>query len=268
LFVQPLVSLVSIARHDDLYSHIPLIPLVSVYLLFTRRPDVMLRSSVGGTGVMAAIGLAALAGGVTLQGQVSGNDALSLLVLSYVSFIAAGAFLFLGATWMAAAAFPMAFLVFMIPLPDSAAYWLERGSVLASAEIAALFFRITGVPLLRDGTLLGLPGITLQVAQECSGIRSSWVLLISSVLVSNLFLRSPWRRTALVAFVIPLALVRNAFRILVIGLLCVYIGPQMIDSVIHHHGGPVFFALSLVPLFLFMSWLWRQEHAHSLARRR
>ena len=113
--------------------------------------------------------------------------------------------------------------------------------------------------MLRDGTTLALPGIVLRVAQECSGIRSSWVLFITSVLASHLVLQSPWRRIVLVTLVIPLAIVRNGFRILVIGLLCVHIGPHMIDSIIHHRGGPLFFALSLVPLFLLLSWLRHEE---------
>ena len=88
------------------------------------------------------------------------------------------------------------------------------------------------------------------MARECSGIRSTVVLFITSLLASHLFLKSPWRRFVLVAFVIPLAIVRNGFRILVIGLLCVHIGPHMIDSFIHHRGGPIFFVLSLIPLFV------------------
>jgi exosortase/archaeosortase family protein len=104
-----------------------------------------------------------------------------------------------------------------------------------------------------------LPGIVIQVAQECSGIRSSWVLFIAGLLASHLILRTRWRRLVLVAFVIPLGILRNGFRIFVIGLLCVHIGPQMIDSMIHHRGGPIFFALSLVPLFLLLWWLRRQE---------
>jgi len=64
-----------------------------------------------------------------------------------------------------------------------------------------------------------------------------------------------------VAFVIPLGIVRNAFRILVIGLLCVHVGPHMIDSLIHRRGGPFFFVLSLVPLFLLLWWLRRRERA-------
>jgi exosortase/archaeosortase family protein len=82
---------------------------------------------------------------------------------------------------------------------------------------------------------------------------------MTSILAANLFLKTPWRRFALVAFVIPLAILRNGFRILVIGLLCVNVGPQMIHSVIHRRGGPVFFALSLIPLFALLWWLRKGE---------
>jgi exosortase/archaeosortase family protein len=85
------------------------------------------------------------------------------------------------------------------------------------------------------------------------------VLFMTSILAANLFLKTPWRRFALVAFVIPLGILRNGFRILVIGLLCVNVGPQMIHSIIHRRGGPVFFVLSLVPLLLMLWWLRRGD---------
>ena len=200
-----------------------------------------------------------LAAGIGLREGLRVNDDLALMALAYVSFVAAGGFLFLGSKWMAAAAFPVAFLIFMVPLPDGVVSWLETASVLASADLAALFFNMTGTPLLRDGTVFALPTIVLRVARECSGIHSSWVLFITSLVASHLFLESPWRRIILVAFVIPLGIVRNGFRILVIGLLCVHVGPHMIDSIIHRRGGPFFFVLSLVPLIVFMAWLRRQE---------
>jgi len=160
---------------------------------------------------------------------------------------------------MSAAAFPVAFLFFMIPMPDAMVNALETGSKLASAEAATLFFYMSNTPFLRHGTIFMLPDISIQVGQECSGIRSSWILFITSLLGSYLFLRTPWRRAALVAFVIPLGILRNGFRILVIGLLCVHIGPGMIDSPIHHRGGPIFFVLSLVPLLILLWWLRRGE---------
>jgi len=257
LFIQPLMRLMLYAAHSDLHSHILLVPFVAGYLLYIqRRPFVAAhRSSMGGTLLLGGIGLAALAAGIGWRGSLSVNDHLALMALAFVSFVAAGGFLFLGSKWMAAAAFPVAFLIFMVPLPDAAVNWLERASALASAEAAALYFNMAGTTLVRHGTVFELPGIVLAVAQECSGIRSSWVLLITSLLASHLFLRTPWRRFVLVAFVIPLGILRNGFRVFVIGLLCVHVGPHMIDSIIHRRGGPVFFALSLIPLFLLLWWL-------------
>jgi exosortase len=181
------------------------------------------------------------------------------MTLAYVSFLSAGSCLFLGSKWTGSAAFPISFLIFMGPLPDAAVIWLEDVSASASAGAAALFFNAVGTPLVRHGRVFELPGIVLQVAQECSGIHSSLVLLITSLIGTQLFLRTWWGRIALVAFVIPLGILRNGFRILVIGLLCVHVGPQMINSGIHRHGGPIFFALSIVPLFLLLLWLRRRE---------
>src|SRR5229473_8708394 len=134
---------------------------------------------------------------------------------------------------MATAAFPFAFLIFMVPMPDRIADFLETASKLASAEAANMFFNISGTPVLRDGTFFHLPNITIEVAQECSGIRSSWVLFITSLLAANLFLKTPWRSIVLVAAVIPLGIIRNGFRVWVIGALCIRFGPQMLHSIIH-----------------------------------
>jgi exosortase/archaeosortase family protein len=117
----------------------------------------------------------------------------------------------------------------------------------------------SGTPFVREDQVFALPGIVLKVAEECSGIRSSWVLFITSWLASHFFLKSRWRGLVAVFFVIPLGIVRNGFRILVIALLCVHVGPEMIESVIHRHGGPLFFGLSLGPLLLLVWWLRRSE---------
>jgi exosortase C (VPDSG-CTERM-specific) len=263
-FVQSLTKLILHAAQSELHSYILLVPLVAAWLFRSRRRSLptTYRGSIAGTVLFGVLGCAALAGAIAWRESLSVNDDLALITFAYLSLSAVGGFLFLGWQWMAAAAFPVAFLIFIVPLPDAVVNALETASVLGSADVAASFFKIAGTPLLRDGTVFALPGIVLQVAQECSGIRSSWVLLITSLVASNLLLESPWRRIVLVAFVIPLAIVRNAFRILVIGLLCVHVGPQMIDSIIHRRGGPLFFVLSLVPLFLVLSRLRRQEPAH------
>jgi exosortase C (VPDSG-CTERM-specific) len=263
-FIVPLWSLFTYAAGTDLHSHILLVPFISGYLLYLRRADLAAQyssSPVAGS-MFAILGLAAVALALTFQHSgrpLSQNDQLALMAFGFVSLLAAGGFLILGRQWMAAAAFPVAFLVFLVPLPDAAANFLENTSMLASTEVASLLFDATGTPVLRSGTVFELPGIVIRVAQECSGIRSSWVLFITGLVAANLFLNSAWRRFILIAFIVPLGIVRNGFRILVIGLLCVHLGPQMIHSIIHRKGGPLFFALSLIPLLLLLLWLRRGE---------
>ncbi len=260
LFIQPLSTLIAYAWHSDLHSHIVLVPLISAYLLYLQREGaIAYRSSIMGAIASGVTGLAAWGSAIKWRSNLSMNDHLALTTLAFLILIGAGGFLFFGSKWMRARAFPIAFLLFMVPLPAAVVDWLEKASMHASADTAAALLNLAGTAMVRHGTVFELPGIVIQVAQECSGIRSSWVLFISSLLASHLFLRTRWRSLMLVAFVIPLGILRNGFRILVIGLLCVHIGPEMIDSPIHHRGGPLFFALSLVPLFLLLQGLRSQE---------
>ena len=266
LFGKPLVLLATTAATSELHSHVLLIPFVFAYLVYLRRdrlPEIS-ASSIKWSGPAFLAGAFCLVLSFAfppLSQTLDPSDHLALTILAFVCFIAAGGFLTLGLAWMRALTFPFFFLLFVVPLPDTVAFWLETASKLASADMANLFFNLSGTPILRDGTVFQLPGIVIEVAQECSGIRSSLVLFITSLLVANLFLHTTWRRALLVAFVIPLGILRNGLRILVIGLLCVHYGPEMINSVIHRKGGPFFFALSLIPLFLLVWWLRRGEPA-------
>jgi exosortase C (VPDSG-CTERM-specific) len=241
-----------------------LVPFISGYLLqirFSCLPNEH-KSSPVWAAILMLLAMATL--GMNWQLRASGhplslNDHLGLMSLAYVCTVVATGFFFLGRRWMAAAAFPISFLIFLVPLPDAAVDWLENASRSGSTETADWFMRLAGVPFLRDGNRFQLPGIMLQVATECSGIRSSLVLFITSLVAAHLFLCTTWRRVLFVALIIPLGLLRNGFRIMVIGWLCVEQGPHMIDSPIHHRGGPLFFALSLIPLFLLLWWLRRAE---------
>lgn len=262
--MQPLYSLMVHSAKTELNSHILLVPFISAYLIFIRRKQLPAKYSTSPLLAIGSLGagVAALAAAWGLRAfnrPLSDNDFLALMALSFFFLLTACGFVFLGRKWMVAAAFPVAFLIFIVPLPDRVVEWLETVFKLASADAAHLFFIFSGTPVLRDGTVFQLPGIVFEVARECSGIRSTWMLFITSLLASHLFLRTPWRRTVLVLLVIPLAILRNGFRILVIGFLCVHVGPQMIHSPVHRQGGPLFFALSLLPLFLLLWWLRSRE---------
>lgn len=267
-FSWPLRDLAIHATREEIHSHILLIPLIVLYLIHIEWHRLPPPEEYRGSALWATIpllaGIGALALATSTQrmantSNLSHNDFLALTTLSYICLVWGSGFLLAGRRWMKSAAFPIGFLLFLIPLPDAFVVKAEDALVLGSAEATHWLFQLSGTPVFREGTIFKLPGIVLEVARECSGIRSTWVLVITSLLASYLFLRNPLHRGLLVAFVIPLGVLRNGFRILVIGLLCVHMGPDMIDSIIHKRGGPLFFALSLTPLFGLAWWLRRRE---------
>lgn len=260
LFAKVLGDLVVFAAASSLHSYILLVPVISLYLIHDRRDRLPRNysSSPGLAALLAGVGIIVLPVAYRLA-KAANEDYLTLVAFSFVCLVAAGGFFFLGRRWMAAAAFPVVFLMFMVPLPAGLVNMLETASQLASAEAANLFFLLTGTPVLHEGTIFQLPNITIQVGQECSGIRSSLVLFMTSLVAANLFLKSPWRRVVLVAFVIPLGIVRNGIRVWTIATLCIQYGPDMVHSIVHRRGGPVFFTLSLIPLLLLLWWLRRGE---------
>jgi exosortase C (VPDSG-CTERM-specific) len=262
-FCFPLYKLLCLAFSDDLYSAIPLVPFLSMYLVWSKRKNLpnLLASSVKPAAAFFAAGfLSSAVNWIAPHGALGApENYLALNVLALLLFFVGICYLFLGERFVRDITFPLALLVFTIPFPDFLRHGLEFSLQHGSAVFAGLFFQLSGTPVFRDGLNFHLPGCTLQVAPECSGIHSTLVLAITSLLGSWLFLRSPWRRTVLVLAIIPLALMRNGFRIFVIGRLCVAYGPQMLDSSIHRHGGPLFFVLSLIPLFLLLLFLRKPE---------
>jgi exosortase C (VPDSG-CTERM-specific) len=262
-FVSPLIALFRHAMAEELHSHILLIPLVSLYLAGLQRDRLPKERNASPLG-WALCGLLAVA--VYLVPKLAGgnvgwslNDSLTQSTACYVLLLVAGGFAILGTTWMRVLGFSFGFLIFMIPMPDVMVTGFEEWLMRWSAWTAEILFHVSLTPVHRDGQLIELPGMALMVARECSGIRSTVVLFITSVLASYMFLRSPWHRGILVALVIPLGILRNGLRVLVIGLLCVHISPDMIDSWVHHRGGPLFFGISLVPLFLVAAWFRYRE---------
>jgi exosortase C (VPDSG-CTERM-specific) len=271
-FSLPLYQLVRFALGSDLFSHIPLIPLVSAYLVWLRRKSLPTRFAPDPAiaTIPLIFGALALAGywlAIGLGMKLPTEDRLALTTSSYLLLLlGVGGWIF-GRELLKALVFPLAMLVFAVPMPvflvDGIETFLQHGS----AEVVAVLFSLAGTPVFRQDLVFQLPGITLKVAQECSGIHSTLALFITSLLAGHLFLRSPLARTVVTLAVVPLALIRNGFRVFVIGELCVHISPDMIHSYIHRQGGPIFFALSLVPFGLLLAWLRRIENRDPAAKR-
>lgn len=129
-------------------------------------------------------------------------------------------------------------------LLDWTIYFLQCGST----SVAHFLFRILGVPVLRQGFLLTVPGVTIEVAKECSGIRSSMALFITCVFAARLFLRTPWKKLIFVLLSIPLALLKNGVRIVTLTLLSIYVDPSFLTGRLHKQGGFIFFLLALAML--------------------
>jgi exosortase C (VPDSG-CTERM-specific) len=246
---------------SSLYSHLPLVPAISVYLAWVNRGAFVpsrISRSVGLMMVPLAMSVAMLGTlWIGSQGgwQMSKPDRLFLSMSSFVLLIFASGLFFLGRRVVWSFAFPLAVLFFMAPFPKVVENGIEAFFQYASADAAAMMLALSGAPVYREGLIFHLPALTMEVGPECSGIRSSLVLLITSLVAGYLYLRSPWKRAMLTMFVIPLAILRNGFRIFTIGMLCIHVDPDMINSWVHKRGGPLFFALSLLPFFGLLIWL-------------
>jgi len=264
VFSLPLYHLVRFALQNTLYSHIILIPFISLFLVWQRRSTLAARSTpnrqlavvffVAGIALLIGLELAVLSGS-----SFAPEDSLSLSTLAFLLIFAGICAWFLCRRMLRAVIFPLAFLLFIVPLPVFFVVWVETLLQHGSAMVAHGLFSLAGTTVFVDQLTFQLPGITLMIAPECSGIHSSLALLITSVLAGYVVLRSPGKRMILALAVIPLALLRNGLRVFVIGELCVRIGPEMINSYIHRHGGPLFFVLSLIPFFLLLLILVRSE---------
>ncbi len=256
-FTLPLANLARFAYDSDLFSYILLVPFISAYLIWRKRAQLAAHaeSSLALAGGALAVGLAAL--GWWLAGNTRSllvEDRLCLQTIAFLCFLLAGAFYLLGRQALRPFTFPVAFLVLMAPFPTCLTNGLEIFLQHASAEAGALLFAVTGTTVSRHGLSFQLTGIIVEVAQECSGIHSTVVLFITSLLGGYLLLRSKVSRAVLALAVLPLAIVRNGFRIYTLAALASAVDPAIMQSPLHRQGGPIFFLMSLVP-FLALLWL-------------
>jgi exosortase C (VPDSG-CTERM-specific) len=263
-----LYSVIRLSFRSELHSHLLLIPVVSWFVwrfidgqdAVSGAAGVSQSRSRGGALAAALFGVASIGVFFMLRRRaLPVTEWLWTGALGYLFFLLAAALWTMGWPRLKGHKFALLFLLFAVPLPmavtDALSILLQRGS----AEVADWSLRLSGLPVLREGLVFRLPTMGLRVAEECSGVRSTLVLFITSLIAGKMFLRAPWKRAALALATIPLGLLRNALRITVLAWLSVNVDRTIIDGPLHHHGGPLFFALSLVPLFGLLWWFRRSE---------
>jgi len=262
-FGAPLSMLIRFSFQQELYSHIVLLPLISaaLFVLDRRRIFAHVETRWGlGLGLVVAGDLCDWFGQRQFVSS-SENDRLAVAIFSVVVIWAGGFVLCYGNRAVRTGLFPVLFLFLMVPIPDfllnRAIFWLQTGS----ADVSHALFQLVGVPVLRTGFVFSLPGVTIEVAKECSGIRSSVALLITTLLVGHLFLRSAWTKVVLILATLPLLIVKNGIRIVTLSLLSIYVDPTFLTGSLHHEGGILFFLLALVILAPLLWLLQKLEHA-------
>jgi exosortase len=261
LFRTPLGALLRLSLTDDKYSHVLLIPVMSVSLVCFQRRIAFASAHFC---FSKSIPLLVLGIGVFWLAQehltsLGGQDRLSVVVLSIVLLWMAGFLLCYGVPSFRAAFFPLLFLLLMIPIPtvalDSIVLGLQKGSAVMTYGL----FKLLGVPVLWRHFKFLLPGVEIEIAEECSGIRSSLALFITSMLAGHLFLRSAWRRAIFSLLTIPVVIFKNAVRIVTISSLGVYVDPGFLHGRLHRYGGLPFSLVSLAILAPLLLALQRTE---------
>jgi len=252
LWWHPLVATYRLGISNDAYTYILLIVPLSAALVFLefRNPPVPCEPSrpVGAIVLSVALLLRICLAVNLLHFSPGKGLSISMAALA-IWWIGAVVFSF-GSDVFRPLLFPLCLLLLITPMPEETAAGFSAILQQQSATTTTMFFHLIGVPVLRDGVVLAIPGLTIEVAHECSSIRSSTMLILVSLILAHLFLRSGWRKTLLVLAAFPLSVLKNAIRIVTIAQLGTRVNPSYLHGNLHRHGGVVFLGLAVAMLIL------------------
>jgi exosortase len=260
VFHRPLFTVMGASLSVDHYSHILMVAPISTALIWVERKRVLAAPAYNGVG--GVLYVAALAIFFWMAGQPARWDASAFISISLLLFAASSisAFLFCyGLTSSKHVSFALFLQFLMAPLPDGMLQRANSFLQYASAEVTAWFFTAAGVHFLREGVVIYLPTVTIEVAEECSGIRSSIVLFISCLVLAHLLLRSPWSKLAVVVISVPMMILKNGLRIFVLTMLGTRVDPSFLTGRLHHQGGIIFFAAGFIAIWVMTALLQRLE---------
>lgn len=247
LFSPILYALGKLALGEETYSHIGLVPWIYLWLMFRLRPSLTSAGHGSGRGaavILITVASAAVAGWAFLA-SLTPIDRLTVAALGFVAAVWAVSLLSFGPKGFRASLFPQLFLLFLVPVPQELLDIFIQALLWGSTVVTEFLFGLTGVPYLQQGAIFVLPGLTIEIAKECSGIRSTMALLITGLLAGYLALQTVRARLGLVLALFPLAVFKNGLRIVSLSLLTIYVDPGFITGDLHREGGVVFFGITL-----------------------
>ncbi len=253
-----------LALDNDAYTHLLLVPPICIAMIYSQwrsgkiQPEPKPRAGVvllAGSILIGALGETWRVDSNSLADAHLSMGMLAVVIWWVGSFVAC-----YGTRIAKTFAFPLCFLLLLVPLPESVLTHIVRLLQLGSASVASLLFAVVRVPVTQDGVVLSIPGLTVEVAKECSSIRSSLMLLITSIVVAQLLLRSIWGKVSVILAAVVLSVGKNGLRIFVLSTLSVYVDPSYMHGWLHRQGGILFFLLALVGLYLLIRLVWWAEH--------
>lgn len=227
------------------FSHGFLVPIFAAYLVWMKRESLL------GTKISPTwYGIAVIAFGlmVLLLGEYGAE--LFLSRVSLVIVLVGLVLCFGGWQLLNELRFALLVLFLAIPIPAIIFNQITLPLQILASKLASALLPLFGVPVLREGNVIELPAISLEVAEACSGIRSLMSLCTLSVFYGYFMEKSIWRRVALVLASIPIAIAANAVRILGTGLCVQYWNPDKAVGFFHEFSGWVIFLVSIGCLFI------------------
>ncbi|MFV1978364.1 MAG: exosortase A [Myxococcota bacterium] len=233
---------------DD-YSHGFLVVPLALYFAWERRKDLQratIRPSWWGLLPLALGSLALMIGRLGVE--------LTAMRMSFVLTLIGLQLLLLGRDVFRILAFPMLFLFFMVPLPQSFVNLVAFPLQLIAADFAVETLHLLHIPALREGNIIHLAGTQLFVAEACAGLRSLMALGTLAVVFAYFFRKNPIERVIIVASAIPIAIFVNAFRVALTGFLAHRMGSAAAQGLIHQTEGFFTFGLAF-GLLLVEAWL-------------
>jgi len=244
LYAAILARLLAQWLNDSNFSHGIFVPAFALFVLWHDRKKLKpIAPDPSWTGLpIIVVALLMLTLGVL--GAELFFSRVSLLIL-----LAGLIILFQGWGLFRAVLFPWAFLILMIPIPTLILQKVTFPLQLLASKLASGLLPVVGVPVLREGNVIVLPSMPLEVAEACSGIRSLLTLVTLAIIYGFLMDHRKWVRVVLACSAVPIAVAANSFRIFGTGLLVQYWDPEKAEGFFHAFSGSLIFVVSLIMLF-------------------
>ena len=248
VFLDPIQSWFRITDQTTHYSHLIIVPLVSAFLFWRRRGEIFARPEICKNGIALVLLGVALA---ALSHRFAPTDYVTYSMIGFFTTWMGGFLFVYGNQGFKAARFPLFFLFLSVPLPVAVLHQLVELLQGLSIEVTYFFFKVLGTPIFRQGPYFLLPRFDMEVAEECSGIRSALTFLVLSVLLGGTVLKQNWSRFLLPLLVIPIVVLENTLRILGMYFLAVYVHEDfLLPGRLHNLSGTFAFGGALFLLFL------------------